>query len=572
MTKFNLLASVTSKIFKTSDEVKNFEKVLEAIAPDELSIFRDPEKLEEIFLIQNINKLKNKQFRIKLLEGSFGTKRFYNFLSKINTPSISMNATESQKQKFINSIASFEWKNNKQTLAFVEAFELEGAIPTTIIEKDLEILQKPEFLYFPLFEYQFEVFNETKLKIALPSSRQIIRVPTGGGKTKIAMEIVADFFNNNENVTIVWLAETEELLNQATNEFKKIWRHRGNKHIYLNRAWGTKNRVKPDVGESKLIVAGLKKLINYLKDERFKADLIIFDEAHHAAATEYSKVIRILTKSSTKILGLTATPGRGKEDETQKLAELFFNNPPIQINTHDPYLTPIKFLQKKGVLSKLIFKTPIKIPEIKEKFSKQEINKLLKSSEYDDKKILMKIGQDHIRNIRIAKKLLELDKENKQVLYFGPTVEQSKLMYVLLTNFGIKAAVIDKDTSKEFRAEIISKFQKKEIHFLLNFNVFVAGFDAPAVDTVFIGRPTKSPNTLLQMIGRGMRGPNVESGTETCDIYYVEDKFLSRFQNFDELYRTYDEYYEREESINEENTEFDENEEYNEDEEVNDEI
>jgi len=547
MTKFNLSTSVTSKIFKTSDEQKSFEKVLEAIAPDELSIFRDPEKLEEIFLIQNIHTLKNKQFRIKLLEGAFGTRRFNNFLSKLGITPISTKASESQKQKFCDKISSFDWKDNEQTRAFVEAFELEGSIPKTFKEKDLEILEKPNSRYLPMFDFQFEVFYEAKQKLSLPSSRQIIRVPTGGGKTKIAMEIVVDFFNNNENGTVVWLAETAELLNQAANEFKKNWQHRGIKHIHLNRAWGSKNKVKHDVGDSKFIIAGLSKLINHLKNNKFKSDLVIFDEAHHAAASEYSKVIRNLSKSSTKILGLTATPGRGKEEETQKLAELFFNNPPIQINTHDPYLSQIKFLQKKGVLSKLTFKTPIKIPQIKEKFTKKEINKLLKASEYDDKKILMKIGQDHIRNIRIAKKLLELNKEGKQVLYFGPTVEQSKMLYVLLTNFGVKAGLVDKDTPKEFRRELISKFQRKEINFLLNFNVFVAGFDAPVVDTVFIARPTKSANTLLQMIGRGMRGPNVEDGTEFCDIYHVKDEFLARFQNFDQLYRTYDEYYEQEE-------------------------
>ena len=48
-------------------------------------------------------------------------------------------------------------------------------------------------------------------------------------------------------------------------------------------------------------------------------------------------------------------------------------------------------------------------------------------------------------------------------------------------------------------------------------------------------------------MGRGMRGPNVKDGTESCDIYHVKDEFLAQFQSFDELYEIYDEYYEREE-------------------------
>lgn len=548
MTKFNLFSSVTSKIFKTRDEKKNFEEVLKKISPNTVSIFNDEDKLEEIFLVQNIHKLKNKNFRKILLEGAFGTRRFNNYVSKLNIKPISKTDSDFKKNKFIDIISTFEWKNNSQTNAFIDSFNLDkGAIPSTKKEEDLIIIEKPKSTYFPMFDYQFQIFNEVEEKILIPGSRQIIRIPTGGGKTKIAMELVTNFFNSHENTIVVWLAETEELLEQAAKEFQKIWEHRGVKQIHLNRAWGNKNKVKPNIGNSKLIIGGLSKLINFLKENKFKADLIIFDEAHHAAANEYHKVIQKLSKGNTKIIGLTATPGRGTEDETEKLAKIFFNNKPIQIKTNNQFKSPIKILQEKGILSKTIFKTPIIIPQIKDNFSKEEINKILKSSEYNDKKLLMKFGQNHIRNIRIATKLLELAKNGKQVLYFGPTVEQSRMMYVLLINFGIKAGIVDTDTPKEYRAELISKFQKKEINFLLNFNVFVAGFDAPVVDTVFIGRPTKSPNTLLQMIGRGMRGPNVEGGTDTCDVYFVQDKILGPFQNFEKLYQEYDQYYEKEE-------------------------
>ena len=108
-----------------------------------------------------------------------------------------------------------------------------------------------------------------------------------------------------------------------------------------------------------------------------------------------------------------------------------------------------------------------------------------------------------------------------------------------------KVGFVDAQTSPEYRAEVIRKFQKKEIKCLLNYAVLVAGFDAPSIDTVFIGRLTKSANTLFQMIGRGMRGPSVVGGTKFCNVYHVQDKFLERFQNYERLYETYDTYYER---------------------------
>jgi len=552
MTKFNLFSSVTNELFSSSDEQKNFEAVLKAIDPDKIPLFRDDEKLEEVFLNNNIHKFAEKKFRVKLLEGAFGTKRFNDYVFKRGLKLIPKSSTDKEKVDFLEKIEDYTWTDNQPTQIFIDSFELgNGFIPKKTIESDIEILEKPSSTYYQLFDYQSEIFLKTKSMLFHPSSRQIIRVPTGGGKTKIAMEIVTDFLILNEDSTVVWLAETSELLEQATSEFKKIWSHRGNKNIYLNRAWGTKSSIKSTLSGSKIIIAGLPKMLSFLRNSgKLKANLIVFDEAHHAAAPQYSKAIDSLSNMSTKVLGLTATPGRGQESETKKLSEIFNDNVPIQIDTHDQSVSPIKFLQRKGVLAQLIFKNPIAITEISEKFTQDEINTLLKVSEYNDRKILYKIGKDHLRNVKILKILLELAKNKKHVLYFGTSVEQSHLMYMLLTNFGIKAGVIDEDTPEEYRVELISKFQKKEIQILLNFRVLVAGFDAPAIDTIVIARPTKSANTLMQMIGRGMRGPIVEGGTESCDIYHVKDEFLSRFQNFDELYRTYDEYYEREDFVN----------------------
>ena len=138
-----------------------------------------------------------------------------------------------------------------------------------------------------------------------------------------------------------------------------------------------------------------------------------------------------------------------------------------------------------------------------------------------------------------------LNDDERQIIYFGTSVEQAKLMYMLLLNFNFKVGFVYGDMAPSYRAEIIKKFQNKEIKCLLNFNVLVAGFDSPSINTVFIGRLTKSANTLFQMIGRGIRGPNVENGTKFCDVYHIQDGFMGRFQNFEKLYEIYDAYYER---------------------------
>ena len=89
--KFSLPTSTTSELFKTNLEKENFEKILEEFN-DKYNIFRDPDKLEELFLLKNIEKLKEKEFRIFLLTHAFGNNKFKKFCSEIGETLISKNA------------------------------------------------------------------------------------------------------------------------------------------------------------------------------------------------------------------------------------------------------------------------------------------------------------------------------------------------------------------------------------------------------------------------------------------------------------------------------------------------
>ena len=59
-----------------------------------------------------------------------------------------------------------------------------------------------------------------------------------------------------------------------------------------------------------------------------KLDLIIIDEAHKAIAPTYKKVTKTLASITTKIVGLTATPGRSisNEESNRNLSNFFHNN------------------------------------------------------------------------------------------------------------------------------------------------------------------------------------------------------------------------------------------------------
>ena len=53
--------------------------------------------------------------------------------------------------------------------------------------------------------------------------RAFLHMPTGSGKTRTAVNIMSMLLRKTENFCIVWLANKEELCDQAMNEFYKSW-------------------------------------------------------------------------------------------------------------------------------------------------------------------------------------------------------------------------------------------------------------------------------------------------------------------------------------------------------------
>ena len=91
------------------------------------------------------------------------------------------------------------------------------------------------------------------------------------------------------------------------------------------------------------------------------------------------------------------------------------------------------------------------------------------------------------------------------------------------------------------RKNIIEKFVKGDLQVICNYELFSTGFDAPKIDTVFIARPTFSIVLYAQMIGRGLRGPEI-GGSENCKIIDVKDN-IRGFGNHDSVYTYFDEYF-----------------------------
>jgi superfamily II DNA or RNA helicase len=151
-----------------------------------------------------------------------------------------------------------------------------------------------------------------------------------------------------------------------------------------------------------------------------------------------------------------------------------------------------------------------------------------------------RIGLDIARNRLLVSEIAKLPRGSTALL-FATSVEHAQTMAALLSLEGIPAKAILGNTPPGARRRYIEAFRTKELRVLTNFSVLTQGFDAPAVEAIFVARPTYSPNLYQQMIGRGLRGP-VNGGTEECLIVNVEDNVAQygeqlAFREFEHLWR-----------------------------------
>ncbi len=128
------------------------------------------------------------------------------------------------------------------------------------------------------------------------------------------------------------------------------------------------------------------------------------------------------------------------------------------------------------------------------------------------------------RKITIVDRIVNIVKDNKdaQILYFGVSVNDARLVSMLLRIEGIPAQSIDAKTNPKVRERAINDFREGKIRVLCNCKVLTTGFDAPLITHIILGWQTSSDVLLNQMIGRGLRGVEF-GGTPLCHIIQVKD-------------------------------------------------
>ena len=386
-----------------------------------------------------------------------------------------------------------------------------------------------------LYEHQEEAIRKLDAMDKRGSFRTLLVLPTGGGKTLTA----AYWLLRNavdQNKKILWLAHRHLLLEQAAEAFARnaytdtmvnrtVFNYRiisgmHDKPVHIQKT----DRIL--IASKDSMIRSLDKLKNWLNGEEI---YLVIDEAHHAVAKSYKKIIQYVADhtKSMRLLGLTATPFRTSEDEQGALKQVF---------TDDiVYKTDLDTLIKKGILA-----TPTFIDcNTNIQFTEHLGVQALKSIENLDtlpENIANDIADNKERNRIIVEEYLHNYEKYGQTIVFAlnkvHAIALNKLFNEKGKAYGIRSEFIISEVQDMITGITISNadnerkieaYRNGEIQVLINVNILTEGTDLPKTHTVFLTRPTVSTTLMTQMVGRALRGLKAGGTKEAYIVTFIDN-------------------------------------------------
>ncbi|MCW5959119.1 MAG: DEAD/DEAH box helicase family protein [Pyrinomonadaceae bacterium] len=389
-----------------------------------------------------------------------------------------------------------------------------------------------------LYNHQREAIRNLEDTIAKKSFSGMLVLPTGGGKTLTAAYWLAKNYLDR-NKKILWIAHRHELLNQAKLAFREklafadVFKHK--ESINYRPVSGIHDRAVNIKKEDDIIFASKDSINSNLEHlgKNWLNDLnevfLVIDEAHHATAKTYRRLIENLRGKckNVNILGLTATPFRTAEDEQGLLKKVF----PDDI----VYKIDLRALIRLGILSEPIFEDVETKFDFAREIGDQQLEKL-RTSHLDldslGRDTIKTISENRERNLAIVNRYVKNKEKYGQTLVFALNQDNAIALNRLFRDKGVKSDYVISAVKDEFlgvsrsdreNPEKIDRFKRGEIEVLINVNILTEGTDLPGVQSVFLARPTVSTILMTQMIGRGLRGVKAGGTAKTYIVSFIDN-------------------------------------------------
>ena len=322
-----------------------------------------------------------------------------------------------------------------------------------------------------------KVFVERSLAALDTHGNTLSVAPTGAGKTIMLSAAVRDRLAGTSAKAAV-LAHRDELTAQNHSKFTRV-------------APGVSTSVV-DAGEKSwagqvtfAMVPTLTRTANLAAMPGL--DLLVIDEAHHAVADSYRRIIdqALHRNPMCRIFGVTATPNRGDKQGLRAV----FSNVADQIRLGEliasgHLVPPRTFVIDVGV--------------------QEELRGVRRSGDDFDMAEVAKV----MDTVPVTEAVIQHWREkagDRQTVVFCSTVAHARNVTAAFQAAGAATVLVTGDMPEGERRDVLAAYAAGKAQVVVNVAVLTEGWDHPPTSCVGLLRPSSFKSTMIQMVGRGLR-------------------------------------------------------------------
>lgn len=342
---------------------------------------------------------------------------------------------------------------------------------------------------YNLKPYQNQAVERTFEEWGKGNKRTLVVVPTAGGKTVIFGKIIHKLVTERSDRVLV-IAHQQELLDHAAETIREYG---------IDCVQGQEPEAILD-SDVHVLVASKQLMANRAKHfPEGYFDAVVIDEAHHAVADGYQKILRRFPGAN--VLGVTATPKRGDKKDVMSVFDSVALEYTLAQAVEDNHLCKA---------------TAQMVPLSIDLTDTRVIN-----GDYDKRGIGNKLD-GCLEEIAYE---MEARCRHRHTVAFLPLVDTARKFRDVLERHGFRAAEIDGKTPKAERRAMLQAFERGEIDVLCNAMLLTEGWNCPPVDCIVNLRATRSETLYRQIVGRGMRVHPGKEDLLLLDFLWLTEKY-----------------------------------------------
>ena len=339
----------------------------------------------------------------------------------------------------------------------------------------------------PLRPYQIECLEAIRSNHAEGVSRQLVVLPTGGGKT-VCFGNLPHYLPLKHGEQLMVIVHRIELVNQTA---KRLASYNPTLSVGIEMS---KEQASPmnDIVVASVQTIGSDGNKRIQKFDPARLKYLIADECHHILGSTYTNILKYfrvykpepsLDDPSKLLLGVTATPNRSDNTGLEAIFDKIVFSRDIREMVADGWLVDIRAFRVETTtdLNGVAFKHgDFKTGELEAKVNTPERNKL------------------------IVDKYRELGKGQPGIAFTVDVAHSHDLAACFRAN-GILAMPLSGSTPDDERKRLLDAYKNGQIAVLISCAVLSEGVDVPQATVGLMARPTASNLLFQQQIGRLLR-------------------------------------------------------------------